>query len=144
MAELEPVFLAGTTVKRAGLHNVDEIQRKDVRVGATVIVEKAGEIIPQVVRVLAENRPKHAKKTKAPTHCPSCRRRLIREEDEVAIRCVNPTCPAQMREKLIWFAMISPARLMAVKMTWMMLPRRIPMINTSIAEVLVLKTYRNK
>lgn len=104
VAELEPVFLAGTTVKRAGLHNVDEIQRKDVRVGDTVIVEKAGEIIPQVVRVLAENRPKHAKKTKAPTHCPSCRRRLIREEDEVAIRCVNPTCPAQMREKLIWFA----------------------------------------
>ncbi|MCC7145303.1 MAG: NAD-dependent DNA ligase LigA [Phycisphaeraceae bacterium] len=104
VAELEPVALAGTTVKRASLHNIDEVQRKDVRVGDLVVVEKAGEIIPQVVSVVLEERPKEAKATAAPKRCPSCGGELIREEDEAAIRCVNPSCPGQIRERLIWFA----------------------------------------
>jgi len=115
VAELEPVFLAGTTVKRAGLHNIDEIQRKDVRVSDRVEIEKAGEIIPQVVGVYQEkrksdNKPTSQKRgpdskpTQPPKRCPSCGEPVVREEDEAAIRCVNPQCPAQLREKLIWFA----------------------------------------
>lgn len=104
VAELEAVFLAGTTVKRAGLHNIDEIERKDIRVGDTVVIEKAGEIIPQVVEVVTDKRPKDLKKTKAPTKCPSCGEPVAREEDEAAIRCVNESCTAQIREQLIWFA----------------------------------------
>ncbi len=104
VAELEPVFLAGTTVKRAGLHNIDEIQRKDVRAGDTVVIEKAGEIIPQVVHVVAEKRPRRTRRTQPPKRCPSCKQPPVREEGEAAIRCVNPQCPAQLRERLIWFA----------------------------------------
>ncbi len=112
VAELQPVFLAGTTVKRASLHNIDEIHAKDIRVGDTVIIEKAGEIIPQVVGVAglqfsgdATPLPKReGSQTQAPAHCPSCNQPVIREEGEAAIRCVNPQCPAQIRERLIWFA----------------------------------------
>lgn len=104
VAQLQPVLLAGTTVKRAGLHNIDEIRRKDVRVGDHVVVEKAGEIIPQVVRVVAQKRIGSAKVTAGPTRCPSCGEPAVREADEAAIRCVNPQCPAQLRERLIWFA----------------------------------------
>ncbi len=104
VAELEPVQLSGTTVRRAGLHNIDEIRRKDIREGDIVIVEKAGEIIPQVVGVVTEERPANSKPTEPPTHCPSCNEPLVREEGEAAIRCVNPGCPAQVRERLIWFA----------------------------------------
>ena len=103
-ATMEPVFLAGTTVKHASLHNADEIARKDVRLGDTVVIEKAGEIIPQVVKVIEEARPKDAEPIKPPTKCPSCKAPLVREEEEVDIRCVNPECPAQVRERLIWFA----------------------------------------
>ncbi len=104
VAELEPVFLAGTTVKRASLHNIDEIRAKDIRVGDTVVVEKAGEIIPQVVAIVADKRPKGAREVEPPSKCISCGEKLVREEDEAAIRCVNPQCPAQVRERLIWFA----------------------------------------
>ena len=104
VAELEPAFLAGTTVKRAGLHNIDEIERKDVRVGDAVIIEKAGEIIPQVMSVVPGKRPKAVSPATAPKKCPSCRQPLIRAAEEVAIRCINPECPAQLRERLIWFA----------------------------------------
>jgi len=154
VAELQPVLLAGTTVKRASLHNIDEIHAKDIRVGDTVVIEKAGEIIPQVVRVVglpvplppreglgegrapglfggdeaegesaaAKSSAKRTRKEKvdatlppplpkregsqtvAPTHCPSCGQPVTREEGEAAIRCVNPECPAQLRERLIWFA----------------------------------------
>jgi len=102
-ATMEPVFLAGTTVSHATLHNIDEIQRKDLHHGDTVVIEKAGEIIPQVIRVIEDKRPKHAKPVKAPNQCPSCGEDLVREEGEVDIRCVNPECPAQFRERLIWF-----------------------------------------
>ena len=89
VAELEPVFLAGTTVKRAGLHNMDEIHRKDVRVGDRVVIEKAGEIIPQVVAVAMRKRPADRSKTEAPKRCPSCGQLAVREEGESAIHCVN-------------------------------------------------------
>jgi DNA ligase (NAD+) len=104
VAELDPVFLAGTTVKRAGLHNIDEIERKDIRVGDHVVIEKAGEIIPQVVRVAGGKRSKSAKPTRPPRKCPSCGTPAVRHEGEAAIRCENPECPAQLRERLIWFA----------------------------------------
>ncbi len=101
---MEPVFLAGTTVRHASLHNPDEVERKDVRVGDAVVIEKAGDIIPQVVRVVKENRPRGTRKVKAPTHCPSCGEQVMRVEGEVDVRCVNPDCPAQFREKMIHFA----------------------------------------
>ena len=104
VAELVPVPLAGTTVKRASLHNIDEILRKDIRVGDHVIVEKAGEIIPQVVSVVTEKRPEQTQQTVAPTHCPSCQQAVVRDEEEAATRCVNPQCPAQLVERLVWFA----------------------------------------
>ena len=104
VAELDPVFLAGTTVKRAGLHNIDEIERKDIRIGDHVVIEKAGEIIPQVVRVAGGKRSKSAKPTRPPRKCPSCGAPAVRHEGEAAIRCENPECPAQLRERLIWFA----------------------------------------
>ena len=103
-ATMDPVFLAGTTVSHATLHNADEIERKDIRLGDTVVIEKAGEIIPQVVQVVEEHRPKNARKITPPVQCPSCAGPVIREEGEAAHRCVNPECPAQFREKLIWFA----------------------------------------
>ncbi len=103
-ATMEPVFLAGTTVQHATLHNADEINRKDIRIGDTLVIEKAGEIIPYVVRVLTEHRPKNSSPLKPPRHCPSCGQTVVREEGEVAVRCVNPECPAQLRERLIWFA----------------------------------------
>jgi len=107
VAQLEPVFLAGTTVKRAGLHNIDEIGRKDIRVDDRVVIEKAGQIIPQVVQVKNPTRtPRtpNSQPTCPPQRCPSCGQQVIREPGEAAIRCVNPQCPAQLRERLIWFA----------------------------------------
>ncbi len=104
VAELESVFVAGTTVRRATLHNMDEINRKDIRKGDRVVVEKAGEIIPQVVSVVMEAREGDPPVTEAPAACPSCDGPVIREEGEAALRCNNPQCPAQVREKLIWFA----------------------------------------
>ncbi len=103
-AVLEPVFVSGTTVSRATLHNADEIERLDVREGDTVIVEKAGEIIPKVVRVVTELRPRGAKKFVYPTRCPSCGSELVRAEGEVVIRCVNLGCPAQRDRSIMHYA----------------------------------------
>jgi DNA ligase (NAD+) len=104
VARLEPVQLAGTTVKRATLHNFDEIKRKDVRVGDDVIVEKAGEIIPQVVAVVDKDRPDRGAAFTPPTECPECGGKAVREEGEVYLRCGNLTCPAQLKERLRYFA----------------------------------------
>jgi DNA ligase (NAD+) len=104
VADLEPVQLAGTTVSRASLHNADEIERKDVQVGDTVVVEKAGKIIPHIVRVEKHLRPDNAKPFKFPTKCPECGSRLVKDEGGVYIRCPNPTCPAQLRERVRYFA----------------------------------------
>jgi len=104
VAELEPVPLAGTTVRRASLHNADEIERKDVRPGDLVIVEKAGKIIPHLVRVEKHRRTKSLPKYRFPTRCPVCHSRLVRDQGGVIIRCPNPTCPAQIRERIRHFA----------------------------------------
>ena len=103
VANLTPVQLAGTTVKRASLHNYDEASRKDVHVGDTVTIEKAGEIIPQVVKVHTENRPEHAQAIESPEECPVCSSAVTRIEGEVALRCTNPECPAQLEGRLIHF-----------------------------------------
>ena len=102
-ANLTPVQLAGTTVSRATLHNVDYIAEKDIRKGDTVIVYKAGDIIPAVLRVV-ESKRLSEEKLDIPTNCPSCDSRLLHFEDEVALRCINPLCPAQIMEGLIHFA----------------------------------------
>jgi DNA ligase (NAD+) len=104
VAELEPVQLAGTTVSRATLHNEEEVQRKDVRVGDTVLVEKAGEIIPQVVKVIEGKRPRGSRPFEMPRSCPVCGSAVLKEEGEVASRCTGVSCPAQRREMLRHFA----------------------------------------
>lgn len=104
VAELEPVELAGTTVKRASLHNEDEIHRKDIRVGDTVIVEKAGEIIPQVVSVVNPNQENRSPIFEFPKQCPACNADLIKYDGEVAWRCINPECPPQVRIKIEHFS----------------------------------------
>jgi len=102
-ADLRPVRLAGTTVKRATLHNEDNIRIKDVRVGDTVLVRKAGEIIPEVVRVIVEHRPLGSQPWQFPIGCPACETELIRPEGESAIRCPNPLCPAQQFRSILHF-----------------------------------------
>ena len=105
VAELKPVQLAGTTVSRATLHNEEEVARKDVRIGDTVLIEKAGEIIPQVVKVITGKRPRSARSFRMPERCPVCGSPAIKEEGEVARRCSNTaSCPAQRRESLLHLA----------------------------------------
>ena len=103
VAQLNPVDIADTTVSRASLHNADEIERLDVRVGDTVVVEKAGKIIPKVVRVEKHLRIKDLPRWTFPTHCPECDTELVRDKGGVYIRCPNPACPAQLRQRLIYF-----------------------------------------
>ena len=102
-AVLEPVKVAGTTVKRASLHNEDLIREKDIKLGDMVVIKKAGDIIPEVVNVLIEKRTGEEQEFLMPTHCPECDSDLVRIEGEVALRCINPKCPAQIREGLIHF-----------------------------------------
>ncbi|SQE71383.1 DNA ligase [Staphylococcus lugdunensis] len=102
-AILEPVKVAGTTVSRASLHNEDLIHERDIRIGDSVVVKKAGDIIPEVVKSIIERRPNDAETYHMPTHCPSCGHKLVRIEGEVALRCINPKCQAQLVEGLIHF-----------------------------------------
>jgi DNA ligase (NAD+) len=104
VAELQPVQLAGTTVSRASLHNAEEIQRKDVRVGDWVVVEKAGKIIPHIVRVELHRRDEKSKPFSFPTNCPECNDPLVKDEGGVYIRCANASCPAKLRQRLRFFA----------------------------------------
>ena len=104
VAELEPVFVAGSTVSRATLHNEEEIARKDLRIGDWVLVEKAGDVIPAVVKVLTEERDGSEKKFKMPAHCPVCQAPVSRAGGEVAVRCANPGCAAQVRRRIEYFA----------------------------------------
>lgn len=103
VAVMDPVLLSGSTIRHATLHNAAEVARKDIRVGDTVVIEKAGEVIPQVVKVVLEKRPASAKPFKMPEQCPSCLSRLVREGEEVAWRCVNASCPAQIQRRLEHF-----------------------------------------
>ncbi|MHC4505001.1 MAG: NAD-dependent DNA ligase LigA [Planctomycetota bacterium] len=104
VASLEPVKVSGTTVKSSSLHNQDEIERKDVRVGDRVVIEKAGEIIPQVVKVLDEKRTRKLPKFHMPAKCPVCGTRVEKREGEVAVRCPNPRCPGRNRASILYFA----------------------------------------
>jgi DNA ligase (NAD+) len=103
VAKLEPVQLAGVTISNASLHNLDEIRRKDVREGDTVLIERAGDVIPYVVRVTAKGEPR-ARQFQMPRACPECGGAVVREEGEVAYFCVNVNCPARMRESIRHFA----------------------------------------
>lgn len=100
---LEPVRIAGSTVGRASLHNEDLIREQDIRIGDTVVVKKAGDIIPKVVRSVKEQRTGEEQEFTMPSHCPACGTELVRLEEEVALRCINPNCPAQLMEGLIHF-----------------------------------------
>lgn len=103
-ALLEPVFVDGSTVSRATLHNQDQIKALDIHLGDRVIIKKAGDIIPKVVRVLKEERKEDAVPYTMPDKCPACHSELVHLDDEVALRCINPNCPAQVKEGLIHFA----------------------------------------
>jgi DNA ligase (NAD+) len=104
VADLKPIELAGTVVSRASLHNADEITRKDVRIGDIVVVEKAGKIIPHIVRVEKHERTAELPEFQFPTHCPECQTALVKDEGGVYIRCPNPVCPAQVKERIRYFA----------------------------------------
>jgi DNA ligase (NAD+) len=104
VAELEPVELAGTTVSRASLHNAEEVARKDIREGDWVIVEKAGKIIPHIVRVEKHLRKEELPEFQFPTHCPACHTKLVKDEGGVYIRCPGEHCPEQLRQRLRFFA----------------------------------------
>ncbi len=104
VAELEPVFLAGSTISRATLHNIDEIKRKDIREGDWVVIEKGGDVIPKVVSVDLSKRTKDSAEVKVPSNCPVCGSKLFRSEEEVAIYCENNLCPAQVKGRISHFA----------------------------------------
>ncbi|MBW2714245.1 MAG: NAD-dependent DNA ligase LigA, partial [Deltaproteobacteria bacterium] len=104
VAKLTPVRVGGVTVSNASLHNQDEIERKDVRVGDTVIVQRAGDVIPQIVSVLTDKRPRGTKRYKLPSKCPTCKSTAVRLADEVVTRCPNIDCPAQLKNNLCHLA----------------------------------------
>ena len=104
VAELQPIELAGTTVRRASLHNIEEIERKDIRIGDWVVVEKAGKIIPHIVRVEKHRRETELPAYAFPTKCPECDSELVKDPQGVYIRCVSKQCPAQWRQRLRYFA----------------------------------------
>lgn len=105
VAELEPVFVAGSTIARATLHNQEEVERKDIRVGDWVVIEKGGDVIPKVVEVDLKKRPKDAHPWKMPKRCPSCGSAVVHAEGEVAVRCPNADgCPEQQMRRIIYFA----------------------------------------
>jgi len=100
VAKLRPVFVGGVTVTSASLHNQDEVERKDVRVGDTVIVQRAGDVIPQIVKVVESKRPAETRRYRLPEHCPICEAEVIRPEGEAVTRCPNPSCPAKLKNRL--------------------------------------------
>jgi DNA ligase (NAD+) len=104
VAILEPVALAGTTISRCTLHNEEELRRKDVRIGDRVLIERGGDVIPKVVKVILDARPEGAQPFAWPERCPRCGSRLVKEEEEVISRCPNVSCPARLKESLLHFA----------------------------------------
>jgi DNA ligase (NAD+) len=103
VARMDPISLGGTTVKNASLHNIEQIQKLDIHLGDTIVVERAGEVIPYVRQVVPQKRPKGAKPIEPPQKCPSCGSKVHKESDGPFIRCDNPACPAQVLERLRWF-----------------------------------------
>jgi len=104
VAKLRPVHVGGVTVTSASLHNQDEVERKDVRVGDRVVIQRAGDVIPQIVSVVLGKRPPHTKRWKLPAHCPVCKAATVRLEGEVVTRCPNVDCPAQLKNNLLHLA----------------------------------------
>jgi len=104
VAELEPVKCGGVTISSATLHNFDEIERLGLKLGDKVVIERAGEVIPKVVKVVPGSRKGHEKAILPPKECPSCGSELFKDEEEVALRCVNPSCPVQFKRSLLHFA----------------------------------------
>ncbi|MCH8026686.1 MAG: NAD-dependent DNA ligase LigA [candidate division Zixibacteria bacterium] len=104
VAKLKPVKVSGVTVSSASLHNEDEIKALDIRIGDTVVIQRAGEVIPDVIEVLLEHRPKNSRPIKFPSRCPSCDKAVTRPSGEAAYRCLNFSCPAQVEGRLIYFA----------------------------------------
>jgi len=104
VAKLKPVKVSGVTISNASLHNEDEVNRLDIRIGDTVTVQRAGDVIPEIVNVIFEQRPNDTVRIKFPHHCPSCGGPLVRPEGEAAHRCLNPACPAQLERRLFHFA----------------------------------------
>ena len=103
-AIFEPVRIGGVTVSRSTLHNWDEMERKDIKIGDTVVVERAGDVIPHVIAVLKDKRTGSEKPFPVPENCPACGSRVVREEGEVAVRCIGLNCPAQVQERIFHFA----------------------------------------
>ena len=97
---MTPVRIAGSMVSRASLHNMDYIAMKDIRLQDQVILYKAGDIIPEISQVVLSQRPEDSQPYQAPTHCPECHSELVHLDEEVALRCINPKCPAQIKEGL--------------------------------------------
>jgi DNA ligase (NAD+) len=104
VADLEPVAVGGVTVKSASLHNMDEIERKDIRIGDTILLERAGDVIPYVVKVVTDRRSGRGRRFHMPTRCPVCRSDVLREAGEVAYRCIGPACPAKLKEGIKFLA----------------------------------------
>jgi len=104
VAELEPVPCAGVVISSATLHNFDEVARLGVKIGDKVVIERAGEVIPKVIKAVTTSRTGHEREIILPSRCPACDAKLHKEEGEVALRCINPACPAQARERLLHFA----------------------------------------
>src|ERR1700682_4485298 len=104
VAMLEPVLVSGSTVSRATLHNEEEISRKDIRIGDIVVIEKAGEVIPAVVEVKTQRRTGKEKKFRMPTSCPVCGGKVVKDEGQGAVRCINSQCPAQLKRRIEHFA----------------------------------------
>ena len=104
VAEMDAVFVAGSTVRRATLHNIEQIERLNLHIGDTLVIEKAGEVIPYVVQAITEKRPEGAKRVRAPKKCPACGAPVEKEDGTPFIRCVNPACPAQLKQRIEWFA----------------------------------------
>jgi DNA ligase (NAD+) len=103
VAELEPVQIGGVTVRNASLHNMDEIERKDVRIGDTIVLERAGDVIPYVVKVVADRRTGDERQFAMPARCPVCGAKVVRAEGEVAYRCIGLSCPAQLKQSIRFF-----------------------------------------
>ena len=104
LAVLNPVFCAGSTISKATLHNKDFIAERDIRIGDTVIIQKAGDIIPEVVKTIKEKRPSSTKKFEMPSVCPACGEQVVPDEDSPVLRCINSECPAQLLKNIIHFA----------------------------------------
>src|SRR5439155_281351 len=103
IAELEPVGVGGVTIRNASLHDMDEVERKDVRIGDTVLIERAGDVIPFVVKVLTEKRTGKERKFRMPRKCPVCGAEVVRAEGEVAYRCIGLSCPAKLKQAVRFF-----------------------------------------